>query len=168
MRTFFNKNRVTFTPGVHQYTYQYQGTVFYSRCEHCTQYCKRKVTVFLQYFCHNVLHSRCCGEHCSLLSLFSTKERIDFDCFTSFFSHFMSTFCISWISHALTACKPWCCCTSSCSNNKRCSTNRRGSGLYCTVFSCVRVRVASLGFPLKMRCHGVSPTSLRRPIFFCF
>jgi len=39
---------------------------------------KRKVTVFLQYFCHNVLHSRCCGGHCSLLPLFCTKELVDF------------------------------------------------------------------------------------------
>jgi len=61
--------------GVHQYTYQYQGTVFYFRCEHCVN---RKVTVFLQYFCHTVLHSSCCGGYCSLLPLFSTKELINF------------------------------------------------------------------------------------------
>ena len=39
---------------------------------------KGKVTVFLQYFCHNVLHSSCCGGHCSLLPLFGTKEVVDF------------------------------------------------------------------------------------------
>jgi len=33
---------VSFTLERHQCTYQYQGTVFYSRCEHCTQYCKKK------------------------------------------------------------------------------------------------------------------------------
>ena len=39
---------------------------------------KRKVTVFLQHFCHNVLHSSCCGGHHSLLPLFSTKELVNF------------------------------------------------------------------------------------------
>ena len=39
---------------------------------------KRKVTALLQYFCHNVSHSSCCGGHCSLLTLFSTKELVDF------------------------------------------------------------------------------------------
>jgi len=66
---------VSFTLGVHQHTYQYQGTVFYSRCEQ-GQTVERKVTVFLQYFFHNALHSSCCGGHCSLLPLFSTKEHV--------------------------------------------------------------------------------------------
>jgi len=39
---------------------------------------KRKLTLFLQYFCHNVLHSSCCGGHYPLLPLFSTKELVDF------------------------------------------------------------------------------------------
>ena len=39
---------------------------------------------------------------------------------------------------------------------------------YCTVLSCVRVRLASLGFPLKMRCHEVFPTHKSQPTFFCF
>ena len=46
---------------------------------------KIKVTVFLQYFCHNVLHSSCCGGHCSLLPLFSTKELVDFVLFYFYF-----------------------------------------------------------------------------------
>jgi len=50
MRTFRNKNRMSFTQVVHQYTYQYQGTVFHSRCEHCTQYCKKKSYCILAIF----------------------------------------------------------------------------------------------------------------------
>jgi len=70
---------VSFTLGLHQHTYQYQGTVLYSRCGHCSVHSivKRNVTVFLQYFCHSVLHSSCCGGHYSLLALFSTKELVD-------------------------------------------------------------------------------------------
>jgi len=49
MRTFCNKNRVSFTAEVHQYSYQYQGTVFYSRCEHCTHTVLQKEK--LLYFC---------------------------------------------------------------------------------------------------------------------
>jgi len=72
---------------------------------------KRKVTVYLQYFCHNVLHSSCCSGHRSLLPLFSTKELVDFLLF-----HFI---------FALTACKPWCCYTSNCSNKRCACSNKR-------------------------------------------
>ena len=144
---FFAIKIVSFTLGVHQYTYQYQGTLCHSRCEHCTQCCKRKLTVFLQYFCHNVLHSSCCGGHCSLLPLFSTIELVDFwffyfiFCCLVNFLHFM-------ISHALTACKPWCCYTSNCSHkrcacsNKRIIYKRKKIGLFFFSWNCSNKRFA--------------------------
>jgi len=98
MRTFCKKNRVSFTLGLYQYTYQYQGTVFYSHCEHYTQYCKKK----LLYFCNIFIIIYCTVAvvvetvH-SYPSSAQTKWSI-FDCFTSFlaasllrvnFPHFM-------------------------------------------------------------------------------
>jgi len=49
-RRYLTRKRLR-TPalGVHQYTYQYQVTVFYSRCEHCTQYLQKEK---LLYFCN--------------------------------------------------------------------------------------------------------------------
>ena len=47
-----------------------------------------------------------------------------FDCFTSFVVAW-STFRILWISHTLTACKPWCCYTSNCSNKRYACSNKR-------------------------------------------
>jgi len=123
MITFCNKNKVSFTLGVHQYTYQYQGT---PRCEHCRLHSivKRKRTVFLQYFFHDVLYSGCCGGHCSLLPSSAQKNWSIFDCFTSLLVAW-STFCSLWISHALTVCKPRCCYTSNCSNKRCACSNSR-------------------------------------------
>jgi len=40
---------------------------------------KRKVAVFLQYFCHNVLHSSCYGGDCSFtLAPLQHKKLVDF------------------------------------------------------------------------------------------
>jgi len=64
MRIFYNKNRLLFTLGVHQYTY-IRVLYFILVVSTAHSIVKRKVTVFLQYFCHGVLHSSCCGGHCS-------------------------------------------------------------------------------------------------------
>jgi len=53
----------------------------------------------------------------------------------------MSTFCILWISHALTACKPWCCYTSNCSNKRR-IYKRKKIGLF--FFSAETARISGL------------------------
>jgi len=64
MRTLGNRNRVSFTLGVHQYTY-IRVLHFILVVSTVHSIVKKKVTVVLQYFCHSVLHSSCCGGHCS-------------------------------------------------------------------------------------------------------
>ena len=116
MRTFCNKNRVSFTLGVYQYTYKYQALYFILVVSTVHSIVKRKVNVLLQYFCHDALHSNCCGGRCSLLPPSSTKELVDFLLFYFIF--------------ALKAFKPWCCYTSNCSK-KRKMFQRKNMGSHC-------------------------------------
>jgi len=85
---------------------------------------KRKVTVFCNIF---VIM------YCTVVVVVATvhscpslaqKNWSIFDCFTSFLVAW-STLYILWISHTLTACKPWCCYTSNCSNKRCACSNKR-------------------------------------------
>ena len=111
MRTSCNKNRVSFTLGVTNTHINIRVLYLILVVSTVHSIVKRKVTVFLQYFRHNVLHSSCCGGHCSLLPVFSTKELVDFF--------------IVILHFALTACNPWCYYTSNCSNKRCACSNRR-------------------------------------------
>jgi len=123
MRTFCSKNRVLFKLGGHKYAHQYQGTVFYSRCVHCAQFCKKKenfCNIFVIIYCAvavavDTVHS--CPSS-------AQKNWSIFDCFTSVLVAW-STSCILSICQALTVCKPWCCYTSNCSNKRCACSNKR-------------------------------------------
>jgi len=85
---------------------------------------KRKLTVFCNIFV--IMYCTVAVVVDTVHSCPSTAQKnwSIFYCFTSFLVAW-STFCILWISHTLTGCKPCWCYTSNCSNKQCACSNKR-------------------------------------------
>ena len=144
MITFCNKNRLSFTLGVHQYTY-IRVLYFILLVSTVRSIVKRKVTVVLQYFCHSVLRSSCCGWHCSFTfaPLQHKKNSLIFNCFTLFLRQLCASHGAATRLTALISGVP------ACSNKRR--IELRSSGMLYRAVRCVQLCYLCGGW---WRIHG--------------
>jgi len=146
MRTFCNKNRVSSTLGVHQYTYT-RLLYFILVVSTVHSIVKRKVTAVLQYFCHSVLWWTLSIHSCPSSA---QKNWLIFNCFTSFLRQLRASHGAAICLTALISDVP------ACSNRRR--IKLRSNGMLYSAVRCVQLCYLCSGWWCIYGKHNVCIT----------